>query len=169
MKSQYHNPATNSELLAQKEYPTRQLVQTAWENFREFLKKRGDRITETRRIVLANALVRKDHFQADDLATELAHGRNRVSRGTVYRTLALLVEAGILREIRDRDTHAHYEPIFGRRHHEHMICEKCGCFIEFVDDDLLEHIQQACERSNFKQRSHHVTIFGICEECQQAK
>ena len=166
MKSNYHKPATQADLLTEDSYPSDQLIEQAWETFRSFLKERGDRITETRQIVLAKSLARKDHFQADDLATELARGRNRVSRGTVYRTLALLVEAGILREIRDHDTHAHYEPLFGRVPHEHMICDKCGKFIEFVDDNLLEHIREACQSQNFMPRTHHVTIFGLCDNCQ---
>ncbi len=141
----------------------------AWKVFHAFLKQRGDRITETRRIVLARALERCDHFQADDLAADLTYGQNRVSRGTVYRTLALLVQAGLVREIRDQDTHVHYEPIFGRPHHEHMICDKCGEFLEFEDPALARHIDQACKKNDFQQRNHRVAIFGICKSCRGKK
>lgn len=142
------------------------LFPEAWEVFLAFLKARGDRITQTRRIVLEHALGRRDHFKADDLAGDLAEGTDRVSRGTVYRTLALLVQAGIVREIRDTDTHAHFEPVFDREHHEHMICDQCGKFIEFVYQGLAGHIERACTKQKFSQRVHRVVVFGVCRDCQ---
>ncbi len=142
------------------------LLQEAWDEFRSFIKRRGDRVTETRRIVLNRALQRGGHFQADELAQDLSRGAVRVSRGTVYRTLALLVEAELVREIRDRDTHVHYEPVYNRPHHEHMICESCGAFIEFDDAAIHSLIQKACDRMGFEQVSHRLVIFGVCKECQ---
>ncbi len=138
----------------------------AWKQFQEFLRSQGARVTETRRIVLERALVREDHFRADELAAELAQGKDRVSRGTVYRTLALLVQVGFLREIRDSDTHVHYESTFGREHHEHMVCDDCGGFIEFADPRVGEQLDAACREKGFEQRTHRVVIFGRCADCQ---
>jgi len=145
---------------------TQTLLQEAWDEFRSFIKRRGDRVTETRRIVLERALQRGGHFQADELARDVSRGSDRVSRGTVYRTLALLVEAGLVREIRDRDTHVHYEPVFNRPHHEHMICETCGAFIEFDDEAIHSLIHDACKRMEFAETSHRLVIFGTCKKCQ---
>ena len=152
--------------LADKSVDRKCLFAEAWEIFVGFLKSRNDRITQTRRIVLERALDRHDHFRADDLASNLARGADRVSRGTVYRTLTLLVQAGLVREIRDTDAHAHFEPVFGREHHEHMVCDECGKFIEFVDTGMEGHISRACEKQKFTQRTHRVIIFGLCSECQ---
>lgn len=146
--------------------PADPLVDEAWRTFRQFLKSRGERVTEPRRIVLQRALTREDHYRADDLAAELAEGPDRVSRGTVYRTLALLCQAGIVREIRDSDTHVHYEAVFGRAHHEHLICDRCGRFVEFADDDLARHIDRACRKHDFLQRNHRVVVFGLCDRCR---
>jgi len=137
----------------------------AWVEFREFLRRRGERITQPRRIVLQGALARGDHFRADDLAADLARGRRHVSRGTVYRTLALLVEAGLLRAIRDGDVHVHYEITFGREHHEHMVCDTCGKFIEFSDADINGQLENACRKLKFRERFHRIMIFGLCEQC----
>ncbi len=145
---------------------SKRISQDAWDEFRSFIRRRGDRVTETRRIVLDRALQRGGHFQADELAKDLSRGADRVSRGTVYRTLALLVEAGLVREIRDRDTHVHYEPVYNRPHHEHMICESCGAFIEFDDKAIHGLIHDACERMGFEQASHRLVVFGTCKECQ---
>ncbi|NBB95591.1 MAG: transcriptional repressor [Planctomycetes bacterium] len=138
----------------------------AWQQFKTFLRERGARITETRRIVLERALQRADHFRADQLAGELAQGSDRVSRGTVYRTLALLVEIGLLREIRDTDTHVHYEATVGREHHEHMVCDGCGAFIEFDDARVGRQLAAACREKGFEQRTHRVVIFGRCRRCR---
>ncbi len=138
----------------------------AWEVFKAYLKARGDRITQTRRIVLERALKRTDHFQADDLAADLSRGSDRVSRGTVYRALRLLVTAGLVREIRDTDAHAHFESVFDREHHEHMVCDSCGEFIEFVDAGLAKRIDQACSKQQFNQRTHRVVVFGLCKNCK---
>lgn len=143
-------------------------VDEAWPLFVEFLKRKNARITQARKIVLTQVFSRHDHFCADDLASQLSSGPNHVSRGTVYRTLALLEEAGFVRVIRDTDVHAHYEHTFNHPDHEHMICDKCGTFIEFVDDNISAHITAACKQHNFEERTHRIVVFGICEDCQEA-
>ena len=147
--------------------PLAQGSEAAWAQFVTFLKSRGARITQARRIVLEGVLVRRDHFRADELADELGAGSDRVSRGTVYRTLALLVRAGLVREIRDADVHVHYESCFDREHHEHLICDECGRFIEFSDPVLERRIQSVSESHRFSPRAHRVVIFGTCAACRR--
>ncbi len=143
----------------------RRSVDEAWPLFVDFLKKKQARVTQARKIVLHQVFSRHDHFCADDLAMELSSGPNHVSRGTVYRTLALMEEAGFVRVIRDTNVHAHYEHIFNHPNHEHMICDVCGEFIEFGDEQIGERIALACAQKNFTQRTHRIVVFGICEKC----
>lgn len=144
----------------------RESVDEAWPLFVEFLKKKQARVTQARKIVLTQVFSRHDHFCADDLAAELSSGRNHVSRGTVYRTLALMEEAGFVRVIRDTDVHAHYEHTFNHPNHEHMICDVCGEFIEFSDEKMIQRISQACKQHNFAERTHRIVVFGTCGKCQ---
>ncbi len=146
----------------------RQSVDEAWPLFVEFLKKKEARITQARKIVLTQVFSRHDHFCADDLAAELSTGVNHVSRGTVYRTLALMEEAGLVRVIRDTDVHAHYEHTFNHPHHEHMICDKCGQFIEFSDEEIGILINKACKEFRFSERTHRIVVFGTCEKCRDS-
>ena len=148
---------------------TASVTRDAWQEFQAFLRARCERMTQPRRIVLEAALAREDHFRADDLVADLSHRERRVSRGTVYRTLALLVEAGILRQIRDSDTHVHYEAVFGRVPHEHMVCDTCGRFIEFCDPQIAVRLKQACRTQKFQERTHRIIVFGLCENCRKAK
>lgn len=147
----------------------RESVEEAWPLFVDFLKKKDARVTQARKIVLTQVFSRHDHFCADDLAAELASGMNHVSRGTVYRTLALMEEAGLVRVIRDTDVHAHYEHTFNHPHHEHMICDQCGQFIEFSDDQIMDLINVACKQQRFKERTHRIVVFGICEKCSESQ
>ncbi len=147
----------------------RRSVEEAWPLFVDFLKKKDARVTQARKIVLTQVFSRHDHFCADDLAAELSSGMNHVSRGTVYRTLALMEEAGLVRVIRDTDVHAHYEHTFNHPHHEHMICDKCGQFIEFSDEQIMELIADSCKDLGFEERTHRIVVFGTCAECGAKK
>ena len=144
----------------------RQSVDEAWPLFVAFLRKKQARVTQARKIVLTQVFSRHDHFCADDLAAELSSGPNHVSRGTVYRTLALMEEVGFVRVIRDTDVHAHYEHTFNHPNHEHMICDGCGEFIEFSDEAIPGLIEKACQKHRFAERTHRVVVFGLCETCQ---
>ena len=153
--------------ISEKDLPeeVRQSVEEAWPLFVDFLKKKDARVTQARKIVLTQVFARHDHFCADDLAAELSSGMNHVSRGTVYRTLALMEEAGLVRVIRDADVHAHYEHTFNHPRHEHMICDQCGEFIEFTDENIVELVAKACKAHNFTERTHRIVVFGTCHAC----
>jgi Fur family transcriptional regulator, ferric uptake regulator len=139
-------------------------MEEAWPFFVEFLKDKASRITQARRIVFEHVFARHDHFRADDLAAELASGANHVSRGTVYRTLDLMTEAGLVQKIRDQDVHAHYEHIYGHGRHHHLICEDTGEFIEFASQELTDEIERICKKNNFKPRLSRLVVFGTREE-----
>jgi len=156
------NKVEDSQLM---EEEIQQSVEEAWPLFVAFLKKKQARVTQARKIVLTQVFSRHDHFCADDLAAELTSGSNHVSRGTVYRTLALMEEAGFVRVIRDTDVHAHYEHTFNHPSHEHMICDQCGEFIEFSDKVFSERIALACREKNFTERTHRIVVFGTCGKC----
>jgi Fur family ferric uptake transcriptional regulator len=142
-------------------------AEAAWTEFVGFLREQGARVTHARHVVLEHVLGRGDHFRADEIAKDLSTGPSRVSRGTIYRTLALMVQAGLVREIRDNDVHTHYEWVFGLPDHEHMVCEKCGEFIEFSDGRIGSAIRDACREQNFDCRSYRVMVFGTCPKCQR--
>ncbi|MDH3345861.1 MAG: transcriptional repressor [Kiritimatiellaceae bacterium] len=135
-------------------------VDEAWPFFVDFLKDKSSRITQARRIVFEHVFARHDHFRADDLAAELSSGPNHVSRGTVYRTLDLMTEAGLVQKIRDQDVHAHYEHIYGHGRHHHLICEDTGEFIEFSSQKLTDEIERICAKHNFKPRLQRLVVFG---------
>ncbi|MBI9020831.1 MAG: transcriptional repressor [Verrucomicrobia bacterium] len=141
-----------------------QSFQEAWPLFVDFLKGKDSRITQARQIVFERVFARHDHFRADDLAAELASGENHVSRGTVYRTLDLMTEAGFVQKIRDDDVHAHYEHIYGHGRHDHLICEKTGEFIEFSSPVISDELDRICREHGFTERFHRIVVFGARED-----
>jgi len=146
---------------------TSQIVEKGWAEFVGFLRQRGDRITHSRYIVFRRVLGQAEHFRADDLAARLISGPDRVSRGTVYRTLGLMVEAGFVRKVRGDDRHSHYEPVYGRGRHEHMICNRCGGIIEFEEPKIEPFIAEKCRELGFSASGYRVTVTGCCSNCKK--
>ena len=131
--------------------------------FAAYLARRGLNNTSERRAVLQQILVSGRHFQADDLYLKLARSKARpVSRATVYRTLSLLTDCGLIRKVAFVDRHSHYEHVFG---HEHLICRKCGGIVEFEDRSLSQALDRVCRRNEFRQLSHKIEVVGFCAKC----
>ena len=106
------------------------------------LRDRGLRATRERRTILAHAFEHFGHFEAGELFGSLRRHGHSVSRATVYRTLAHLVRAGLLRRHDLGDRRTLYEPVVGREHHEHMVCVSCGRILEFVEEEI-ERLQES--------------------------
>ncbi len=134
--------------------------------FRRVLRKRGLRYTRERKEILREVLATHDHLDALQIHERL-HARNaRVSKATVYRTVALLRESRILREVFHSPQGARYEHVYGHEHHEHMICVACGWVIEFSSPDLERIQDRACREKRFEPIRHHLEILGYCNACQ---
>ena len=131
------------------------------------MKRRGFRATAERRAVLEHAFRHFGHFAVDSLMRSLRRHGSRISRATVYRTVTHLVEAGLLRRYDLGKGPAIYEPVFGRTHHEHLVCVYCGKMYEFVQQRIEELQDEVCRRHRFRALSHTLQIHGICRSCQR--
>lgn len=143
---------------------------TPMQRFEEFLQSRGKRITQERRRIVDYVFSHHDHFDADDLLDNLRRTGDgaKVSRPTVYRTLAALVEAGLLRKM-VLDGRSVYEHDYGYPQHDHLHCEQCGKLIEFHSEEV-EQIRNAVARAHqFRVLGHRLIIDGICADCSRPK
>lgn len=142
------------------------------EKFREYLKTQGLRLTPERQRIVQEVFSSHEHFDTDQLVARLSQGTGggqRVSRSTVYRSLTLLVEAGLLRVVarpNDRDV---YEHDYGYPEHDHLICKKCGKLIEFQDDRMREILAEVTAETGFRMTGHRLEVFGQCAECSRPK
>lgn len=137
--------------------------------FRAYLAERGLRLTAQRQLVLAEALRRAGHFDAEELYEAFRAGRKGVSRATVYRTLARLNECGLIKEALRLGGRARYEAVYGINHHDHMVCAECGRVIEFCDEAIEELQERVCRRHGFKPLEHRMGIRGVCRKCLARK
>jgi len=134
--------------------------------FRAHLRRRGLKYTRERQSILQAVMRNEQHFEADELLWAMRRQNVRVGKATIYRTLPLLVEAGIVREVIYGEKHAHYEHTFGHTPHDHMICRECGQVIEFDSKEVLELIGQLCRRRGFQPLYHRFQVSGRCDRCQ---
>lgn len=138
--------------------------------FEEFLQSRGKRITSQRRIIVEQVSSRHEHFDADQLAADLAQTKEfrRVSRPTVYRTLAEMVEAGLLRKM-SLNGRAVYEHDYGYPQHDHLHCTSCNRLIEFQSAEVNAIRDAVAREHQFRVTSHRLIISGVCLDCRLAK
>ena len=131
--------------------------------FTDFLRSKRKNITPERMNILNEVLDFNGHFKIDDIIDKMAAAKYPVSRATVYRTIKTIEEAGLIKYIHSINDEKIYE--VEEKHHDHMICEKCGKIIEFHDEEL-EALQDAiCKSKAFTAHRHTMKIFGICKEC----
>lgn len=134
--------------------------------FEGFLRGRQLKLTGERRALLAAVLSWGSHFDADTLHLALKQRGEDVSRATVYRTLDLLVQCGLVRKDSLGHHQAQYEAVKAGEHHDHLICLNCSTVIEFYREDL-EALQDAiCAERKFKPLHHSLQIFGLCPACR---
>ncbi len=139
----------------------------AEERFGRFLRDNDLKLTPERRAILQEFYRIHEHIEADELMFHLRRSGVRVSRATIYRTLDLLVQAGLARRISLGKDHSYYEHILGREAHEHMICLGCDRIIEWLDPELTTLVFRNCEEQSFSPARHSLQVFGYCEECSK--
>ncbi|MBC7220382.1 transcriptional repressor [Candidatus Bipolaricaulota bacterium] len=134
------------------------------ELFEAFLRRRGLHITQPRRAVVETVFALPTHFEAAELWAAL---RGSVSSAaTVYRTLELLEQAGLVRRVSFGEAHAHYEHTLGREDHGHLVCRDCGKVIEFSDPGLTQVVARAAARHGFNLSEAVIQGYGLCRACQ---
>jgi len=138
------------------------------EAFRRYLRSRHIKDTSARREVLDVVLGLKGHFQADDVTDLLKGGSRTVGKATVYRTLPLLVDCGILKRVHFDMKRAHFELARGGEPHDHMVCRRCGRIVEFASDEVLELRGRIAREHHFHVIGHRFQLSGLCWECSIA-
>ncbi len=136
------------------------------EIFEEYLKTKSLNLTRERKLILNEVFSNDGHLEADEIFFRLRRDRKDVSRATVYRTLGLLVDCGLVRKVYLGEDHIHYEHTFGHIHHDHLVCLKCGNVIEFSDKKIEKLQSSVCREKGFEELSHTVQIFGYCKGCR---
>ncbi len=141
----------------------------ATEIFKTYLKQGKNRITPERFEVLDAVLEHEGHFGADDLFIQLKNLKSKVSRATVYNTLELLAQCGLLSKRNFGDNLTRYESNFKKRTHDHLICVNCGKIVEFSDERLNLIPQEITKKLGYDIDSYSFNIFARCKNQRDCK
>lgn len=134
------------------------------EHLAEALRRAGYKLTAPRRAVIQVLEQEGEHLSSAEV---WALGRQIypfLSRATVYRTLELLTDLGLIRPILLNDTAQRY--VSGKGGHHHLVCNVCGAVFEFERCGVDRLAAELAERFNFQIRSHLLEFYGICHACQ---
>src|SRR3974390_3307526 len=140
----------------------------AEQRFLDFLARKNFRLTSQRRAIIYTAFSTRQHFTAEQLREWSRRVDKSVSRATVYRTLPLLTESGLVREMDFGKDYKFYDPNYAEHpHHNHIICQDCEKIVEFESDKIEQLENEISQRLGFSVKSHQFQITAQCDELRK--
>ena len=134
------------------------------ESKRKALKASGLRATSQRALILE--AIRRGHLDADEIYRQVRRKRPRLSLSTVYRTLRMFKELGLVEELHFDEAHHHYE-MKSSSEHQHLMCLDCGKIMEF-EYPLSQKIKRNIAREkDFEVTGVEIQVTGYCSKCRQ--
>ena len=138
------------------------------ENFLQFLDQKNLRITSQRRAIVDTVFGTDQHFTAEQLLEWAREKDSSVSRATVYRTLPLLTESGLVHEMDFGKDYKIYDPNYADHpNHNHIICDDCDKIVEFESDRLEALETEISSKLGFEVNSQQLRINASCEEMKR--
>jgi len=136
------------------------------DRIRSLFRERGIACTAQRELVARTLLEMGSHVGANELHRRLARKNPRVGLATVYRTLQLLKDNGLIAERHFGERWRRYENV-SAPHHDHLVCLGCGAVIEF-QEPLIEELQdRVASKNGFKAERHRLELYGYCRDCSR--
>jgi len=138
------------------------------DELKRVLKSNNLKFTKQREAILKTLYSNRGHHAPEEILLLLKKDfpNERIGIATIYRTLALFEDEGLVHSISFGKDGKKYE-IGHCEHHDHLVCSVCGKIIEFVDDIIELQQEKVAKEYNFKMQSHIMKIIGICNECQK--
>ncbi len=134
------------------------------------IEERGLRKTQERYRILKEIYEREDHVEIEELYHDIIEKKFNISKATVYNSVELLVEIGLVTKHQFGLKHAaRYEKSFGRKQHSHLICIDCNKVFEFCDP-RIQNIQNTLEEfSGLEIKDHALILYGQCNKNECSK
>lgn len=125
------------------------------------LEARSYRVTPSRRAVIASVLAQKEHFTADDLVTRCRDA----GRATVFRTIRLLTDLGVVCRVLFEDGSMRYL-VSQRGHHHHVVCTGCGHVEDLDQCAIKDALRDLSETTGYEVEGHWLELYGRCAKCR---
>lgn len=130
------------------------------EQLLDTLAEKGFRSTSPRREVANAIAAQQRHFTAEELRERLPW----VGRATIYRSLKLLVESGVLCRVLLEDGNLHYQ-LSHRGHHHHLLCVECGASQDLLGCEIEDLLREVSAAHDFQLSGHWLEVYGRCQDC----
>lgn len=137
-------------------------IDFAVEEFKLILNSRSQRITAPRLEVLS--ILKNNHNPLTISEIHQMTKNNKIDLATIYRTINLFHELGIVNEIDFKDEFKRYELVYDRHHHHHIVCKKCKR-VENVETCILDELEKFLNKKGYSDISHSLEFFGVCDKC----
>lgn len=137
------------------------------DELQDVLRRAGQRLTPQRMMVLSALAQQDGHVTAETILELVRPEYPYINLSTIYRTLDLLIELGLVAET-DLGGGVRQFELMGTRPHHHLVCQRCGTAIE-IDDETLQPLRERLQTLyGFEPRMDHFAIFGICRHCRES-
>ena len=130
------------------------------------LRQHGFKLTPQRRAVLSVIALSREHFTPADIYRRLHQEYSGIGLVTVYRTLRILAELGLICEVHAGGSRQSYIMRRPSEHHHHLICSHCGTVVDFASCDLAELEQKLAQKTGFEIERHLLEFLGCCRNCR---
>ena len=142
--------------------------QAAKQKFIDFLGQRNLRLTSQRQAIIDSVFSTDEHFTAEQLLEWSRRRDKSVSRATVYRTLPLLTESGLVREMDFGKDYKFYDPNYADHpNHSHIICVDCDRIVEFESEKIARIEDEISHQHGFRIKTQRLQILAACEELKR--
>jgi Fur family ferric uptake transcriptional regulator len=142
--------------------------EAAKSRFLEFLGEKGLRITSQRQAIVDAVFSTEEHFTAEQLLVWARTRDSSVSRATVYRTLPLLTESGLVKEMDFGKDYKFYDPNYADHpNHNHIICEDCNRIVEFESEKIDQIEDEISQKLGFTLKNQRLQITASCDEMKK--
>jgi Fur family ferric uptake transcriptional regulator len=134
-----------------------------------YMLKRGLRYTDQRRLIIDAFFEQTEHITVDELYGKVRGLDARIGHATVYRTMKMLVDGGVVQAHEFGDGFTRYELADDHAHHDHLICLECGNITEF-EEPIIEQLQErVAARYGFLVKAHKHELYGVCKQCYKRR
>lgn len=133
--------------------------------FDQYLRNENIRHSGQRELVLDVFLRTEKHLTAVELYELVRKKYPKIGYATVYRAMKVICAAGLAEEIDFADGAKRFEHKYGHEHHDHLICLKCGRFVEVIKPEIEKLQEKLARKHGFTLKRHKMHLFGVCGEC----